>query len=71
MAQLRGSGGDAEPGIHHRVFLAECHHAASRHPDGQVWAAPNPPGGKVNSFRIVTEFHREVCKREERDFWVF
>uniref|UniRef100_A0A4W6DG14 Uncharacterized protein n=1 Tax=Lates calcarifer TaxID=8187 RepID=A0A4W6DG14_LATCA len=48
MAQLRGPGGDAESGLHHRLLLAQRHHAAARYPDGQVWAAPNSPGGQVS-----------------------
>lgn len=47
MAQLRGSGGDAESGLHHRVLLAQRHHPATRDPDGQVWATPNSTGGQV------------------------
>lgn len=54
VAQLRGPGGDAESGLHHRLLLAQCHHPATRYPDGQVWSAPNSPGGQVMVVKQVT-----------------
>lgn len=57
MAQLRGPGGDAEPRLHHRLVPAQRHHPASRHPDGQVWAAPAAPGWQVMGERMVAHLH--------------
>ncbi len=54
MAQLRGPGGDAESGFHNWLLLAECHHPATRYPDGQVWAAPHTPGGQVMVVKLLT-----------------
>lgn len=47
MAQLRGPGGDAKSGLHHRLLPPQCHHAAARYSDGQVWATSAPPVGQV------------------------
>lgn len=53
MAQLRGPGGDAESGFHHWLLPAECHHTSTGRPDGQVWAAPHPPGRQVMAVYTI------------------
>lgn len=60
MAQLCGPGGDAEFGFHHWLLLVECDHTATRYPDGQVWATPNPTGGQV----IVHVCRIDVLQKE-------
>uniref|UniRef100_A0A8C5CUS2 Solute carrier family 43 member 1a n=1 Tax=Gadus morhua TaxID=8049 RepID=A0A8C5CUS2_GADMO len=47
VAELRGPGGDAEPGLHHRLLPAQRHHPAAGHPDGQVRAAAHPAGRQL------------------------
>lgn len=68
VAQLRGPGGDAESGLHHRLLLAQRHHPAAWYPDGQVRATPNSTGGQVMVLEIATTC-RLMC--ESALFYVY